>query len=193
MTQVPADEAGLAQQAPDDEVGVQQQTLVDEAAKKSALLWLQTPAAPAGRAVWHVWLDEHAYVLTGGGEQPDPGLAATSSVVVVVRSKDTTNRLLTFTADVTTVTPEDVDWPAATIELARARLNLRDAEHAPSRWAQDPAYRIFRLTRRGALRERPGAYDADSHRAAPVPSPATTKTRSPRVLHRRGGSGRPLS
>lgn len=193
MTEVPADGAGIRQQPPDDEAGVRQQALVDEAAKKSALLWLQTPTAPAAQAVWHAWLDGHAYVLTGGGEQPDPGLATASSVVVVVRSKDTTNRLLSFTADVTTVTPEDDDWPGATGELARSRLNLRDAEHAPSRWAGDPAYRIFRLTRHGALRERPGEYGAESHRAPPVPSPATTKTRSPHVLHRRGGSGRPLS
>lgn len=180
-------------QPPADAATVRQQALVDEAAKKSALLWVQTQAAPLGRAVWHAWLEGRAYVLTGGAEQPDPGLGASSTVVMVIRSKDTTSRLLSLPADVSTLAPDDADWLPATAELARTRLNLRDAEHAPNRWASDPAYRIFRLTPSGALHEQPGAYDEDSRRAAPVASPATTKTRSPTILHRRGGSGRPLS
>lgn len=50
--------------------------LLDEAMKKSGLVWVTVPGRrPA--PVWYVWrggADPAAYVLTGGGEQPVPGL-----------------------------------------------------------------------------------------------------------------------
>ncbi|MGI8888758.1 MAG: hypothetical protein ACR2GB_07290 [Nocardioidaceae bacterium] len=179
------------------------QALVDEAMRKSALIWLEWPGLPVGRAVWHVWLEGRAYVLTrltssmaqpdGDREQPDPGFAGGDVVLVVVRSKDNEARLVTFDAEVTLVVPADGDWQAATAALAAGRLNLRNAEDAPRRWAADDGVRIYRLTPDGTVHERPGDCAASSLRAAPVATPATTAGPPPRVFHRRGGTGRPLS
>lgn len=176
-------------------VGQDLDALVDEALKKSGLVWLLVTTAEGDQrqqAVWHVWTGGNAYVLTGPGEQPDPGLAEADRVEVVVRSKDTTQRLVAFLATVSVVSPTDDDWEAATAELAKSRLNLSDAEHAPQRWAED-GHRVYRLTPTGDVTEQPGDYPDGSLRQAPAPSPATTRARLPRVFHRRGHSGRPLS
>lgn len=167
--------------------------LVDEAFKKAGLIWVRTGAFPGGQALWHVWVDGAAYVVTGGDEQPDPGLDDTE-VVVVVRSKDTTSRLLVLGCQASRVASADDDWSAATAELAKVRLNLHEAAAAPQRWRDEPAYRIYRL-RPSADRfiEGPGSYPTASGRAAPVATPATTATSRPWIMHRRGGSGRPLS
>ncbi len=167
--------------------------LIDEAMKKSALIWIRTPQSPAGRAVWHAWAGGHAFVVSGGDEQPDPGFAV-GRAVVVVRSKETTSRLLAFTADVSVAGADDADWALATTELAKARLNLRGAGDAARRWQDRTMYSITRLTPVGTgLVEGPGHYPTDSGRAAPVATVATTAGPKPWVLHRRGGSGRRLS
>jgi hypothetical protein len=168
--------------------------LVDEAMKKSALIWLGETGSGRMRAYWHVWLDGKVYLLTGGGEQPDPGLKERSEVDVVVRSKDTWHRLVAFRARVALLLATDADWPEASAALAKERLNLSDAEHAPERWAADRRIRCYRLIPTGDLLEGPGVdYPSDSLRAAPVPSPATTKGKQPWVLHRRDTRRRPLS
>lgn len=167
--------------------------LITEAMKKSGLIWVRTPTAPRGQAVWHAWADDRAYLLTGADEQPDPGLESEDSASIVVRSKDNLNRLVQFTADVTRLRPGDDDWQPATAELAKARLNLHHSEAAPDRWANDTRYVLYRLTPTAGLSEQPGAYDDSSGRAAPVPTTATTVTTRPWVLHKRGGSGSRLS
>jgi hypothetical protein len=162
--------------------------------KKSGLIWMGEAGSDRLRAYWHAWLDGKAYLLTGGGEQPDPGLRERSEVDVVVRSKDTWHRLVKFRAGVTLLLATDRDWPQASAELAKARLNLHDAEGAPERWAADRNTRCYRLTPVGEVLEGPGDdYPSDSLRATPVPSTATTKGRLPRVLHRRDTRRRPLS
>lgn len=143
--------------------------------------------------MWHAWVDDTAYLLTGGGEQPDPGLGADEVVQVVVRSKDTEQRLVVFPARASRLLPDDEDWEAATTELAKTRLNLHDAQHAPQRWATQDGYALYRLEPTGEITEGPGSYSDQSHRAAPVDTAATTIGRRPRILHRRGHSGRPLS
>ncbi len=166
--------------------------LLDEAMKKSGVIWVTTPAEPRGRGFWYAWLERTAYVLTGPDEQPDPGWTEGAEVSVLARSKDTTERLVTFTAVATRLTPDAADWEAAATALAAGRLNLESAETAPSRWASGTAI-LYRLTPTGPLDERPGHYSSESHRAAPLPTPATTQGKKPFVLHKRGGSGRPLS
>ncbi|MBA2574491.1 MAG: hypothetical protein H0V02_06845 [Nocardioidaceae bacterium] len=188
-------------------------SLVDEAMKKSGLIWVHTEQSPGGRALWHVWLAGSAYLLTraadahahasaeadqaeqsgANSEQPDPGLHGESTVWVVVPSKDNASRLVCFAAVPSSLIPGDADWEAATRELAKSRLNLREPETAPQRWAADTRYRLYRLTLTGEVGERPGSYDSAHHRAAPVATPATTAGKPPRILHRRGHSGRPLS
>jgi hypothetical protein len=170
-----------------------ERSLVDEALKKAGLIWVRTSAAPNGRALWYVWTDGCVYVVTGGDEQPDPGLGD-GDVVVVVRSKDTMSRLLTVRCVAARVSGDDDDWAAATTELAKGRLNLREAADAPNRWLDAETYAVYRLTpTTEAFDEGPGKYAPQSGRATPVPTQATTAGARPWVLHRRGGSGRPLS
>lgn len=167
-----------------------QRAILNEALKKGALVWVEL--ADHGHARWHAWTGDRIYLLTGPGEQPDPGLASAAQARIVVRSKDNRHRLISFGADVSRLHPEDADWDAATAELARLRLNLSDAEHAPERWASDD-FAIFRLVPILPLMDDVGDVPSESHRAPPVPTDATTAGRRPFVLHRRGGSGRPLS
>ena len=179
-----------------------QRALLDEALKKGALIWLELdrdrvsagrPAGAAARAHprWYAWTGGTVYLLTGEEEQPDPGLTPGETVRLVARSKDNRHRLVTLDADVSTLAPVDDDWAAATAELTKARLNLSDAENAPRRWAEG-GYRLYRLTPRLPLLDT-SVDEGESHRAAPIPSPATTADRLPWVLHRRGRTGRPLS
>jgi hypothetical protein len=143
--------------------------------------------------VWHTWLDGAIYVLTGGVEQPDPGLSGTTTTVALLRSKDSFARLVSCTCEVEVLRPEDSDWGAATASLAKGRLNLPEPASAPARWASADRYRIYRLRPVGTLLEHPGAYGDASHRAVPVPTVATTAGPPPKVLHRRHPTGRPLS
>jgi hypothetical protein len=167
--------------------------LVDEALKKAGLIWLHSAGSPGGRPYWHVWLDESIYLLTGGSEQPAGGLETGEEVTVAVASKETHARLLSLRAIVSELEPTDSDWESASTALAAARLNLSDVPGAPARWAADSAIRIYRVVPSSPDGERPGAYPSESGRAAPRPTPATTTGKKPRVLHRRHGSGRPLS
>lgn len=125
---------------------VADRTLVDEALKKAGVLWVHGVAAPGGQAYWHVWVDDAIYLLTGGPEQPDGGLGVGEEVRVVVASKDSRARLLSFGAAVSVLEPVDDDWEAATTALAGARLNLPDVPGAPARWATDSEVRVIRLT-----------------------------------------------
>ena len=174
----------------DDDVS--QRAILDEALKRGALIWLQIGSRSHAR--WHAWAGDHVYLLTGPGEQPDPdpGLASGAAVRVVVRSKDNRHRLIAFDADVSVLQASDDDWPAATAELAKQRLNLTDAENAAVRWAA-PEFVLYRLTPRLPLAEGVDDDSSASERASPVPTDATTAGARPWVLHRRGGSGRPLS
>lgn len=167
--------------------------LLDEALKKSGLLWLTRADADRSHAFWHAWVDGRAYLLTGRGEQPDPHLDDGEQVLLLVRSRDDAHRLLVVETVAEPVGVDDADWQAATAALAAGRLNLPRAHEAPARWAADAAVVVYRLTPADVLLEGPGHYPDDDHRAAPPPTPATTVGRAPRVLHRRGHRGRPLS
>ena len=173
---------------------VRERAVVEEAVKRSSLVWVATDTAPGGRAVWHVALDGRLYLVTGGDEQPDPGLVPDGAATVIVRSKDTGGRLVSLHVAVSELTADDDDWTAATTELAKARLNLPEAETASSRWADRSTYRLFRLSPTDEpLAEGPREHSAASLRATPVPTPATTAGRKPWVVHQRGGSGSALS
>jgi hypothetical protein len=171
--------------------------LIDEALKKSSLVWISLPDGGHSRAFWHAWTEGRLYLLTGGEEQPDPGFRERTLVDVLVRSKDTWERLVVFRARTSLLLSTDDDWPAATAELAKSRLNLPGAEAAPQRWANIRSYHLYRLTPTGEILEGPGAvggdYPDDSRRAAPVPTPASTRGRLPWVLHKRSTRRRPLS
>jgi hypothetical protein len=171
-------------------------SLIDEAMKKSGIVWVDadTPSSrPGPQAVWYVWLDRAVYVLTGQGEQPDPGLGGAASARVSARSKETRAALVEWVGTPARVSPTDADWDQIAAALAKARLNLPEPATAPQRWAADPAIAIYRITPTGVLPEAPGRYSDSSRRATPVPTPATTAGAPPKVIHRRQTARRPLS
>lgn len=162
--------------------------LVEEATKKSGLLWLALPGLPHPRAAWHIWHAHEgtgaAYVVTGGIEQPLPGLPEAERIAVTVRSKDKGARLVTWIAAVTQVKPGSDEWQAVAPLLAKSRLNAQDGEHQTERWA-DEAY-LIRLTPTGETPEAPGNLPDDYASVRPSPSPATTTGRAPFMIGARG-------
>ena len=156
-------------------------TLIEEASKKSGLIWVR----PAGaghhaQAVWHVWQDGAAWVLTGGIEQPLPDLG--ERAFVTVRSKDKGARLVTWVADASRVDPDSEQWREVAPTLLAKRLNLPDGDEAPKRWARECT--LWRLAPTGDVTESPDQPSTGSHAVEPPP----TKARShvPRPLHLRG-------
>jgi hypothetical protein len=160
-------------------------TLIEEATKKSGLIWVRpTGHGPHAQAVWHVWQDGCAWVLTGGIEQPLPDLF--ERAYVTVRSKDKGARLLTWVADVSRVEPDSEKWNDVVPTLLAKRLNLPDGDEAPKRWARECI--LWRLAPTGDVTESPDHPSTGSHAVAP---PATAaRTRVPRPLHLRGRPAR---
>jgi len=156
--------------------------LVVEATKKAGLIWVTVPGGRAA-AAWLLWRDTCAYVVTGPGEQPVPGLAAAAECDVTVRSGDSGGRIVTWRARVDRVEPGGEEWQEVVPAMIPARLNLRDAAAAEARWAATGA--VLRLTPTGELVEAGGSLPAGSLATAPPPSPARTPTRIPKTLHRR--------
>jgi hypothetical protein len=158
--------------------------LVEEATKKSGMLWLALPGLPYPRPAWHIWhaIDDQgaAYVVTGGIEQPLPGLPGAERITVTVRSKDKGARLVSWVAVVEQVKPGSEEWDAVVPLLAKARLNAPDGEHQTERWAKEAF--IIRLTPTGEAPEAPGSLPDDYAAVRPVPSPATTTGRTPFML-----------
>ena len=187
------DAVGATPQATVRELDPSEKALVDEAMKKSGIVWLDAGSRPIAQPAWYVWLEGAAYVLTGAGEQPDPGLAQGASVGVFARSKETRSLLVEWVGSASKVLPTDQSWEVVAAALAKARLNLPDPATAPRRWAADPAIAIFQITPIGPLPEAPGAYSDSSRRAAPIPTPAATAGAPPKVIHRRKTARRPLS
>jgi 8-oxo-dGTP diphosphatase len=127
--------------------------LIAEATKRAGLVWLTVPGWERPCPAWHIWRTEGlpppgaAYVVTGPGEQPLPGLDDASQVTVTVASSQTGGRLLSWTADVSWVEPASADWNAVIDQLASSRLNttLAAGEISPAqRWARNGA--VFRLS-----------------------------------------------
>jgi hypothetical protein len=163
--------------------------LVAEASRKTSLVWLRLPDSTTARAAWHVWHDGAAYVVhgvePGSDEQRLPGLDGAARVEVVVRSKDTGGRVVTWTAHPVLVEPGTDAWESAAQVLAGERLNAGNAETLTQRWAQSA--HIVRLEPIGGAVEAPGRLSTDSHAAPPAPTPATTRGPLPFVV---GGAAR---
>jgi len=126
---------------------------IAEATKRAGLVWLTVPGRERPCPAWHIWRAEGlppagaAYVVTGPGEQPLPGLGEAGQVTVTVASSQTGGRLFSWTAIVSQVEPGSADWNAVIGQLASRRLNaaLAPAEESPAqRWARSGA--VFRLS-----------------------------------------------
>lgn len=155
--------------------------LIEEATKRSGLVWLELPTGP--RPAWHIWKDGAAYVVTGGREQPLPGLLDMRHVAVIVPSKDNRSRLVSWLAECTRIEPDSTEWDDVAPALRAARLNLPDGEHAAQRWVRECA--IVRLSPTGQVLDAPGRVPTGSGATAPPPTPATTVGRLPGMLGRR--------
>jgi hypothetical protein len=154
--------------------------LVEEATKKSGVLWLDLPDLPYPRAAWHLWHEGAAYVVTGGIEQPLPGLPEAERITVTVPSKDKRVRLVSWIAAVTEIKPESEEWATIVPLLAKARLNAPDGEQQTARWAEEAF--LIRLTPTGEVPESPGEMPADYRAVRPPRGPATTTGRIPFMI-----------
>lgn len=155
--------------------------LVAELGKKTKVSWLRY--AGGTHAVWHLWYDDALYVVSGGDEQPLPGIEQVSSVEVVMRSKDNGGRLVTWVGEASVVPPEDPTWEPVTAALVADRLNLDDLGTAAGVWARSST--VTRIAPTGEVVEAPGDLDDAAHLHAPKPTAATTRGPLPRILHRR--------
>ena len=160
-------------------------SLIDEASKKSGLIWVRpTGHGHHAQAVWHVWQDGCAWVLTGGIEQTLPDLG--TRAYVTVRSKDKGARLVTWVADASRIAADSEEWAAVIPTLLAKRLNLPDGDEAPKRWARECT--LWRLAPTGEVTESPDRPSTGSHAVEP---PATVaRSRVPRPLHLRGRPAR---
>jgi 8-oxo-dGTP diphosphatase len=104
---------------------VPSQTLVAEATKRAGVVWLTVPGQNRAHVAWHLWRDPPgaAYVVTGPGEQPLPGLAGAARVTVTVPSKQAGGALVTWMAAVGRVEPGSPEWDEVIGPLRAARLN----------------------------------------------------------------------
>jgi 8-oxo-dGTP diphosphatase len=99
--------------------------LVAEATKRTGVVWLTVPGAGRAYPAWHLWRDPPgaAYLVTGPGEQPLPGLAGAARAAVTVPSKDSGGALVTWAASVGRVEPGSPEWDEVIGPLRAARLN----------------------------------------------------------------------
>lgn len=160
--------------------------LVAELGKKTGVCWLRYDGRE--HAAWHVWFDDGTVpaalaLVAGGQEQPLPGIDEAGTVEVVMRSKESGGRLLTWVGRVEVVTPEDPLWDPVTEALVANRLNLPDLTTAAKTWAEQSL--VLRVVPTGEVREDPGSLDPGPLAAPPQPTAATTRGALPKVLHRR--------
>jgi hypothetical protein len=133
--------------------------IIAEATRRAGLLWITIAGQDRPRPAWHIWhtatgaggpggppATGAAYVVTGPGEQPLPGLGEVDQVAVTVASSQTGGALVTWTADVSRVRPGTPEWDEVIGPLVAGRLNavLAAGETSPAgRWARSGA--VFRL------------------------------------------------
>jgi hypothetical protein len=137
---------------PDDATGSPadgRAALVAELGRRTDVCWVRGGPIeePVTQAVWHVWLGQDdpdggaLAVVSGGDEQPFPDVADGGRVEVVMRSKDTGGRLVTWVGRASVVRPEDEQWDTVTAALVAARLNLPDPASAATTWARSSVVR----------------------------------------------------
>src|SRR5512144_854505 len=116
--------------------------LIAEACSKSNVLWVRTVGTTRNHLAWHVWYDDAVYVVYGVDEQMLPLMSG--QVEVVVPSKDTGARLVTFVAQADILPARSPEWEAAATALSAARLNATDPDTQRDRWASGTL--VTRLT-----------------------------------------------
>jgi ADP-ribose pyrophosphatase YjhB (NUDIX family) len=124
--------------------------LIAGASRRAGMMWLGVPGQDRPYPAWHIWSDGAAYLVTGPGEQPLPGLAGAAgagvTVAVTVAAGDPGGHYLPWRARVSRVEPGSPDWEAVTGQLVAARLNPApeaDGTTPQQRWATSGA--VYRL------------------------------------------------
>jgi hypothetical protein len=157
------------------ELTPEQAALVAEACNKSGVVWLKPSDGVRFQMAWHAWHDDAVVVVYGVDEQMLPLLSG--PVEVIVRSKDTSGRVVAFLARADLLPARSPEWEAAADALSAARLNARDTDAQRERWASGAL--LSRLVPVRMLQVSPGD-DSTPAGAEPVaPSPATTLGRRP--------------
>lgn len=157
--------------------------IVDEVMKRTGVCWLRYAGSGRDRPVWHLWREGAAYVVSGGSEQPLPGIERVGEATVIARTKDSRERLLAWRAAVATVRPGSHEYQAVVRELLVDRLNLENLGRTWGTWVDHCT--ITRLRPTGVVDEQPGALPDGDLAEVPLPTPATTEGALPRVVHRR--------
>lgn len=118
--------------------------LVHDAMRRAGLVWLRRTDPPGtdpqdDRPVpaWVLWRDGAAYLVTGPGEQPAPGLAGARTAEVTVGPTHAAGRVLRWRAAVSRVEPGGEEWLAVVPALVSRRLNRSDAGAVRDRWAAE--------------------------------------------------------
>jgi hypothetical protein len=125
--------------------------LIAEATKRAGLIWVTIDGQDRPRPAWHIWragplAPGAAYVVTGPGEQPLPGLAGAGRVTVIVAGGQVAGGRVEWPAAVSRVEPGSGEWDEVIGPLVAGRLNalLAEGETSPAqRWATSGA--VFRL------------------------------------------------
>jgi 8-oxo-dGTP diphosphatase len=115
---------------------------IADVSRRAGLLWLSVAGQDRPYPAWHIWSGGRAYLVTGPGEQPLPGLAEAALVAVTVAAKDPGSHLITWQARVHQVTPGSPELDSVAGQLAAGRLN--PAPGAAGRWAAEGA--VYGLT-----------------------------------------------
>jgi hypothetical protein len=160
--------------------------LIAELGKKTSVCWLRYAVddePPSERTVWHVWHDGALLLVSGGSEQPLPGIEYADRVEVTMRSKDNGGRLLTWVGRATQVLPTSGAWEGAVAALASERLSIPSLTETPRSWATKSV--VTRIEPTGELLEAPGSLPDGSHARPPRPTRAVTRGALPKVVHRR--------
>ena len=109
-----------------------------ELGRRTDLCWVRH--GDLTQAVWHAWVDDDEggvlALVSGGDEQPFPDVPDGAEVEVLMRSKDTGGRVLTWAGVASVVRPPDERWQPTVAALVARRLNLPDPAGAPDRWAE---------------------------------------------------------
>lgn len=155
--------------------------LVEEAMKKAAIAWIAADGEPA-RGLWCLSAGGALWVVSGPGEQPAPGLAAASRVLVTLRG-DHWGRIVTWPATVERIDPASAEWEEMAPQLAAKRLNASgEAAALVARWAAECT--VTRLTPAGDPVEAGDTLPDRSLAEPPRETPARRRTRAPFRLHR---------
>ena len=159
-------------QPPEPTLTPHEAALVAQTCAKSGVVWVRLDGGSRFHAAWHVWHADAVHLVFGIGEQMLPLLSGVL-VQVAAPSKDTGQRLVTFTAVTEVLTPHTPEWEAAATALAARRLNAAEPELQLDRWASGSL--LTRLTPLALVSggagddTTPAADPSDDNRAQAVP------------------------